>query len=321
MPNNKQNYLNQIDDKLIAEKGAIRLPDIFQEGKYNLALPCKVISYIPSYYKLILRTVKLDIFDYDNKLLEYSEDFYPTPNKSGFISPSAKARVKIGSAAGINWFRTVLNRERHPKSYELLSVTATVWGEYIDITGERKTITDRKTIDIKAMEASGRKRGDINKRREFAVERCVTGAKGRAVAGELGLNNAYFPEQLAKPFIAGSMVLNLDPDNPTHLKLLIERGQRASELLYGERGEEVVETTSFSEEASKPDSKEQPAESKPAPETSQPPRDDELEITAEINALLKKLDIKPPVPLNEMPLNQKKGFLANLRNKEATRAK
>ncbi|HDS01354.1 MAG TPA: hypothetical protein ENO22_05855 [candidate division Zixibacteria bacterium] len=306
-----KNYPTVISERTLDE-GPVQLLKEFPEDQFNLAMPARVIQYLPPGHKIVLSTIKLNVED------EKKGDFYPTPKQSGRISPSSQALIKIGNAAGINWFKTHITKERQPESYELLAVRATVWGQYIDMTGDLKIVTNSKSIDRKSLEATGLSKADIAKRIEFAVERCISGAMARAVKKEFGIPSSFLPKELGRPFVAGRLMPEWDMNNPLHAKLLMERGQHAADRLYGKGRTEEPEIT---ESTVLRRSEEEPAGSETKPQKASPKpksqRADLLEVKAEIKRLCQQLGKKPPQPLDDMTEPNLRGFYQYLLNQEA----
>lgn len=291
-----QNLPTVFTKQRIAQNGIVELLKHFPENQYHLATSCKTITHIPDGHKVIIRYVHI------NPDPE-QEDVYPTPNKSGYVSLGSQSAMKIGNINGVRWLRTQIEKERDTNG-DLLAITAYVWGEYTDISGQIQPITGSKTLDFKAMAKSNKSISDINSRREFGGERAETGAKARAIRKAFGLKDKYKPEELEKPFVGACLEFDYDIENPVDRQFLLTRSTSAGNLLYG----------------GTPDARQ---DLNPANEIQQPAENQQAEqahgqnsyIDNEIDVLMKQTKYRPKTPVTHMDYDTKVRFLEFLKQK------
>jgi hypothetical protein len=310
-----QNYTEILNEHTIPKEG-LNLQDRYPPDKFIVAYPGKVITFIPKGFQLVPRIIKLspDVAD---------KDVYNTPKKSGFLSISSQGALKLEKLVCIDWLYSRHERERDPQTRSLLSIKCDVFGRWMDYTGKVTDITASASEDFTALkEAGSYSADDIRSRKINGDERTETKAKRRAVLMALNITASMLKEEFKKRFVAFTMQVILDPDNPIDRLVMLNRGSEAQRLLYGGSQEpnHISNSTTYVENADAEIVEDNPAAKA---ETKKPPDQNsssKSELIAKIKTAAEKTGKKLPGDLESMTEPSLKGLLINI-NQEADRVR
>ena len=229
--------------------------DVFKPDKFNVLVP-KFMSFGPA-VKIAIQMVELDSNIDPQK--KRSKDFWTIDGKDYILS--ANAIRKLSGAADIRWVTAEcgidgepaydpktgqINRIRYKAVCIVITSLCTIKNgigiyEYNyanDLQDHRFREKEKK--NGKWVATNKIKWGQVNQRRQFAVQLVESGAKARAIYDALGIiEKSYSKADISKPFIVPCVIDDLDYSDPVIKRMVAERALGAQRDVYG-GGEKAV---------------------------------------------------------------------------------